>query len=159
MRYTENRLKKKVRLEEYIPLALCAQEDVSSANYVIYTAENSHLELVFDEVDHKIYRITMCICKNFDRINEDFKLPQDILSGDLLIDEDFRNETKKFLCEIYNNAIKVILDDRQGNRFIASDNILYELIDEELISITLYEQPKKVIDHTFKELTQDKENH
>jgi hypothetical protein len=157
MRYTENIFKKKARLEEYIPLAICAQEDVSSANYVIYTAENSYFELVFDEVDHKIYRITMCICKNFNRINEDFNLPTNILLGDLLIDENFRKEANKFLCEIYNNAIKVLLDDRQGNRFVASDNILYELIDDELISITLYAQSKKVIDHTYKELTDDEE--
>jgi hypothetical protein len=155
MRYIENIFIKKPKIEEYIPLMIRSRDQVVKANYVIYKNENSLLEIVFDEENQNIYRISMPICGKVARVKENFSLPINIVKGDLLVDKKEEIITENFECYIFNNAIKVVVSEKKGNQYITSDNILYELCNEELVSITLYNQTNRIIEHACKELFDD----
>jgi hypothetical protein len=155
MRYIENIFIKKPEIEEYIPLMIRSKDQVGKANYVIYKNASSLLEIVFDEENQNIYRITMPICGKVERVKENFSAPTNMVKGDLLVDKSEEIIAEFFECYIFNNAIKVVVSEKKGNQHITSDNILYELFNEELVSITLYNQTDRIIEHAYKELCDD----
>jgi hypothetical protein len=152
MIYTKNIFIKKVKIEEYIPLMIRSKEQVGIADYVIYKNQNSLLEIVFDKENQNVYRICMPICGQVEKVNENFSIPKEIVKGDLLVDKSEEIITESFKCYLFNDAIKIKVSEKKGSQFISSDNVLYELDNEELVSITLYSQTKKIVEHTYKEL-------
>ena len=157
MKYTDNILKKKVVVEEYLPLKIKSDLPLDNANYLIFRHEdNSLLEIAFDEQDGNIYRIDMIICKNYHIVDANFNVPNDSRKGDLIIEREEDITTPKFECIIYKDAIRVEMSNGLITERIDSINILWELNNEGMLSsFTLYGQSTEVIDHTINELEYD----
>lgn len=159
MKYTNKIFKKNVVIEEYVPLLLKSPIRIENANYVIYRyGDNSLLEITFDEKDYNVYRINMVICEIFHRINSCYVMPKEFTKGDIVVDVAEEIVTNKFECDIFNDAIRVTVNDAQIEERIISDNIIWELdASGNLVSLTVYNQSAEIIEHTFEELSYDAE--
>ena len=155
MRYTSEIMKKEVLIEAYMPLKLKSEAVVRFADYFIYRCcDHSLLEIVFDEKDHKVYRINMPICKDCKIIYSNYELPAEFVAGDVQIDGSEDITTDVFFCEIYQNAVRVVLSNRTVSQRIVADNLVWELDENDrLVSLTVYNQPSEVIEHVLCELT------
>ena len=154
MRIDNQITKGTVLLEEYIPLKFISDKKNTSLGYVRYSKDNkSLLEFTFEASSKQLYRILLVLCEDFSVNDCYFSLPVAFEYGSLLFEESIDKECSVFYCEVFKDAVTIKLSERKVNNSIISDNILWEIDDQnELISITLLNLSKKEVEHTITEL-------
>ena len=154
MRIDNQITKGSILLEEYIPLKFISDKKNTSLDYARYSKDNkSLLEFAYETNSKQLYRILLVLCENFSINDCCFSLPASFDLGSLVFEESVDNECSVFHCEVFKDAVTIKLSESKLNKSIISDNILWEVDDEnELISITLFNLSQKEIEHTITEL-------
>lgn len=155
MTITNTSIQRSIVLTEYIPLQLRAEKACDTIDYCSFRKDDtSLLELVFDQTDHIIYRVTLVICADYRQATEEYQLPAAYVEGDLLVDAPAEIDVSSFSCEIYQNAVKIIVSDMPVSKTVLSGNIVWELSEQgNLVSVCLVDPTGKASEHCSKELS------
>lgn len=66
-------------------------------------------------------------------------------------------DSSVFRCEIFENAVKVVVSDIVPRNCIASENVVWELSDQgDLVSLCILDSTGELSEHCFKELEANK---
>ena len=156
MKYSTDILKKNVIIDDYIPLLIKAERKSNDMEYLYYRDENKQglLEVGFDSTTQQIYKICLVICKDHRVMNAKYTLTDNCIVGDLLIDIPDDILTATFFCEIYKDAIKVVLSGEDVCQTVASDNLAWEINAEgKIVSLIVFGQSEETIMHSIDELS------
>ena len=83
-----------------------------------------------------------------------YALLNNCVEGDLLIDIHGDILTETFFCEIYQDAIRVVLNKEAAIQTIVSDNVAWEInAGGTVTSMIVFGQCKEIIKHTLVELS------
>lgn len=146
--------------EDYIPLKILSDKAYSSLGYVKYVkGDSSLLEISYDEETHKLYRILLIICKDFSFNERYFAIPDSVQKSSIKIDNSDKIECEIFKCEIYKNAVRIIVSENSVYYTVISGKVLWELDkDCKLISLTVVGLSELEINHTITELEYTQNN-
>lgn len=145
---------RKINNVDYIPLQLRTGNECQATEYYsIRKGDRSIVEFAFDNDDATIHRITLLICEEYCKISEPYCIPNQIKFGDVLVEKSGETESPVFRCEIYPNAVKIVVSNESPCECIMSENVVWELTDQgDLISLSILDPTGEMSDHCFKEL-------
>lgn len=149
-----------IKNTDYIPLQVRTEKECQAAEYInIRKSDHSLLELAFDKSDFSLCRITLLICADFRRLEEEYIVPINCLTGDVSADSSDEIETDTFYCEIFSNAVKITVSDSPTGACVVSENVVFELSEKgELISLCVLDSSGRASDHCNRELTSTQNN-
>lgn len=156
MKYSRTILQKKVIIDDYIPLLIKAEQKSNDMEYLYYRGENKQglLEVGFDAFTQQVHKICLLICKDYRVIDAEYVHSNNRLEGDLLIDTSDDITTTTFFCEIYKDAISVVLSAESVSQTFVSDNIAWGVgPNGDLVSVTVYGLNNEVTMHAIDELS------
>lgn len=154
MRFSANTIKRTITTIEYIPIQLRTKKECQATEYYyIRKGDRSLLEFAFDSKDSTIQRITLLICEDYRKTMKAYFVPDNHKNGDVLIDESGEIDTKTFHCEVYPNAVRIVVSDADSSECVSSENLVWELTDQgDLVSICILDSTGKVSEHCLIEL-------
>lgn len=154
MKYANKAVNRTIKIVDYIPVQVRTEGECrATASYDIRKEDCSLLEFAFNEQDATIHRITLLICAEYRKISKLYCIPENYRNGDVLAGLSGEIETPCFFCEIYPNAVRIVVLNDDICDCIASNNIIWELNGRsELVSICILDPTGKVSNHCFKEL-------
>ncbi len=154
MRFTNNATDRIVKKIDYIPLQLRTDAECQATEYyTIRKGDCSLLELAFDSETATIHRITLLICEEYRKLADPYRTPANHKNGDVLAEAHGETDSSVFYCEIYPNAVKVVVSDAYPCVCIASDNTVWELTEQgALVSVCVVDPTGEASEHCFKEL-------
>lgn len=118
-----------------------------------YNYDYSLLELSFDKNDSTIHRITFFICKDYEKTNENYQIPSNYESGDVLIESVGEIELSILGSVIYSNVVKVVVSNEVPDTCILSGNVVWKLNScGDLISLCVIDSTGITSEHCYKEL-------
>ena len=145
MKYIDKKIKRIAMLDCYIPLQLKTKEEFLTDEYLFFRKENHSLLEIGYAQNSIIHSITLLICKEYKEIPHLYAIPKDYKDGDVLIDNSKEINTDIFYCEIYLNAVKIIVSNNEVNEIIKSDNVIWELDNNNtLVSICVLDSLGKI---------------
>ena len=145
MKYTKEKIKRIITYDCYIPFQVRFNEGYATDYLIIRKGNSSLLEFGFNEYNFFVYRITLVICKEYQKVPHLYSMPKDYKEGDILIDQSEEIYTDIFYCEIYLDAVKIIVSNNKVNEIIKSDNVIWELDNnDDLVSICVLDSSGKV---------------
>ena len=156
MKLSNDILRKKVIIDDYLPLLVKADQKASNAECIYYRHENKQglLELGFDATTQQVHKICLLICKDYRVIDAEYRHSNNRIEGDLLIDTPIDVTTATFFCEIYKDAISVVLSAESVIQTFVSDNIVWGVgPDGGLVSVTVYGLNSEATMHAIDELS------
>ena len=154
MIFSANTVKRMIKTVDYIPLQLRTKKECQATEYYsIRKGDCSLLEFAFDCKDSTIHRITLLICEEYKKLMRPYFIPDKHKYGDVLIDNSGEIDTLTFRCEVYPNAVRIVVSDADPSECISSENLVWELTDQgDLVSICVLDATGKVSGHCVKEL-------
>ena len=154
MKFSNNTVHRIIKNIDYIPVQLRTDKECQASEYYyIRKGDHSLLEFAFDSSNGTIHRITLLICKDYQVINEPYRIPENHKSGDVFAETSGEILSQVFRCEIYPNAVRVIVSDSVSVDYILSENLVWELNSRgDLISFCVLDPTGKVSDHCQREL-------
>lgn len=154
MKYSNKEVDRIIKIIDYIPVQLRTEgECQATESFSIRKGDHSLLEFAFDEQDATIHRITLLICEEYRRISQLYCIPDDHRSGDVLAGTAGEINSQIFCCEIYPNAVRIIVSSDEISDRILSSNVFWELSGRgDLVSICILDSTGKMSDHCFNEL-------
>ena len=157
MKISSSMIYRSIIISDYVPLKLRAEKEYQATDYFyVRKADSSLLEIAFDTSDSTICRITLLLCENFQRIDEDFISPDNVIDGDILIDTTCDIESPMFNCKIYQNAVKIEVSDEETCKVVSSGNVLWELSEKgNLVALCVIDPSGRMSEHCFNELSSD----
>ena len=158
MKYYNKRVKRVIKNVDYIPAQKKKKKECqATAYYNICKGDRSLLELALDDKDAIVCRITLLICEEYQRKSELYRVPNEHRDGDVLIEKQGETDSRVFRCEIFENAVKVVVSDIVSHDCIASENVVWELSDQgDLVSLCILDSTGELSEHCFKELEANK---
>jgi|GEM_PF-2967066 len=159
MKYCNKCIKRAINNADYIPVQLRTEKECqATAYYNIRKGDRSLLELALDDKDTIICRITLLICEEYYRISEMYCVPNEHRNGDILVENHGETDSRVFRCEIFENAVKVVVSDNVPHDCIASENVVWELSEQgDLVSLCILDSTGELSEHCFQELEANKE--
>lgn len=89
-------------ISDYIPLQVQSDEEFLATDYWYFKqGDHSLLELAFNQEDNSIRRITLLLCKEFEKIDNKYLAPINPEPGDILVNASGECETEMFRTIIY----------------------------------------------------------
>ena len=154
MRFSANIVKRMIKSVNYIPIQLRTQKECQATEYYnIRKGDRSLLEFAFDRKDSTIHRITLLVCEEYRKTMKTYYLPDNHKNGDVLIDDSGEIDTPTFYCEVYPNAVRIVVSDADSSKCVSSENLVWELTDQgDLVSICVLDSTGKVSEHCLREL-------
>lgn len=154
MKYSNKEVDRIAKIIDYIPLQLRTEGECQATDsFYIRKGDCSLLEFAFDEQDATIHRITLLICEDYRKISNLYCIPGNHREGDVLAAPSGEIDSQTFWCEIYPNAVKIIVSNDEVSDCITSNNIVWELNDRcDLVSICILDSTGNVSNHCIKEL-------
>ena len=158
MKYYNKSVKRVIKNVDYIPVQLRTEKECQATAYDnIRKGDRSSLELALNDKDAIVCRITLLICENYHRISELYRIPNEHRDGDVLIENHGETDSQVFRCEIFENAVKVVVSDIVPHDCIVSENVVWELSERgDLVSLCILEPTGGLPEHCFKELEANK---
>ena len=156
MKYSTSILTKKAVIEDYIPLLIKTEQKLGNTNYMFFRQDTKKglLEIGFDASTHLVHKICLLMCKDYRVLETGYLIPDDHVVGDLIIEAPNDIITSTFFCEIYSNAIKILISSETSTERIVSDNLVWELNDNgSITSLTVYGLSHNYIKHAIDELS------
>jgi len=156
MKFSNIILPKKVIIDDYLPLLVKAEQEAAEAGHIYYRHRSNQglLELGFDATTQLVHKICLLICKDYQLMNSEYTLPDNCIAGDLRIDIPSDTTTDILLCEIYSNAISIILSATTAVQTIVSDSVAWGIdSDGSLVSVTAYGLSGEATMHAINELS------
>ena len=154
MKISHTMINRKIVITDYIPLQVRTEQECQATDY-LYAKKGDHslLELSFNKNDSTIHRITLLICKDYKRINENYQIPSNYESGDVLVESMGEIELSIFRSVIYSNAVKVVVSNEVPDSCISSGNVVWELNGcGDLVSLCVIDPTGITSEHCYKEL-------
>lgn len=153
MKITHNPLKRNIAISDYIPLQVRTDNEWATDYLCINKSDHSMLELGFFNYDSTIHCITLLICQDYKKIDECYQIPRNLQTGDVLAESADNIETQTFRCEIYYNAVKVVVSDAAPDVCVSSGCVVWELTGKgDLVSLCVVDSTGAMSEHCYKEL-------
>lgn len=154
MKYSNKVVDRIIKIIDYIPVQLRTKGECHATDYFnMRKGDCSLLEFAFDERDGTIHRITLLVCEDYQRNSQLYCIPDNHRNGDVLAVISGEIDSQIFCCEIYPNAVKIIVSSDEICDCILSNNVIWELSGRgDLVSICILDSTGKVSDHCFNEL-------
>ena len=154
MTVSNKTISRNVYISDYIPLQVQSDEEFLATDYWYFKqGDHSLLELAFNQEDNSIRRITLLLCKEFEKIDNKYLAPINPEPGDILVNASGECETEMFRTIIYNDAVKIQLSNNNSHTCIASGNKVWELAENgDLISLCIIDSTGALSKHCFAEL-------
>lgn len=154
MKISHTILNRKIVVTDYIPLQVRTEKECQETDYFYAKKDDrSLLELSFDKNDSTIHRIALLICKDYEKTNENYQIPSNYESGDVLVESAGEIESSIFRSIIYSNAVKVVVSNEVPDSCILSGNVVWELNGcGELVSLCVIDSTGITSEHCRKEL-------
>ena len=143
-----------INILDYIPLQLRAKNECKATEYfTIRKGDRSLLEIAFDSEDATIHRITLLICEEYQKILEPYYVPNDCKKGDISVNTPGEIDSPTFRCEVYPNAIRILVSDADSCECVFAENVVWELTEKgDLVSICILDPTGKASNHCYREL-------
>ena len=151
-------LKTAFQLEEYIPLKIkfdtTVEEYHPGCEFV--KGDSSLLELLFGEISHQLFAITLVTCNEYKILNTALPL-FDTIDGNICIDEEISEtlthfETSTFLTEIYSNGTIIRLSDKPIHCFYKNNEIIWGVDNDGDVCQFIVYMDNEVVEHLTNEL-------
>lgn len=158
MKYCNKTVKRIVKKIDYIPVQLRTEKECQATGYYnIRKGDRSLLELALYDKNETVCRITLLICEEYQRKSEQYRIPNKHRSGDLLIETPGETDSQVFRCEIFQNAVKIIVSDEKPCDCISSENVVWEISNRgDLVSLCILDSTGGLSEHCFEELEANK---
>lgn len=156
MKFSNTIQQKKVIIDDYLPLLVKAEQKAADTDHIYYRHKNNQglLEIGFDTTSQLVHKICLPICKDYQLMNSEYTLPDNSIAGDLCIDNPSDTTTDILLCEIYSNAISIVLSKETAVQTIASDIVAWGIdTGGSLVSVTIYGLSREATMHAINELS------
>ena len=154
MKYYDKTVKRAIKINDYIPVQIRTEKECQATEYYnVRKGDRSLLELALDGRDAIVCRITLLICEEYQKISELYRIPDNHRSGDILVETHGDADSQVFRCEIYLNAVKIVVSDDNPFDCISSENVVWELSNRgDLVSLCILDPTGETSNHCFKEL-------
>ncbi len=154
MRFSSNTIQRSIMNVGHIPVQLRAKTECRATDYyIIRNGDCSLLEFAFDNKDFFICRITLLLCEDCWKTMKRYSIPNRHKNGDVLIDNSGEIDTPTFRCEVYPNAVRIVVSDADSSEWVSSDNLVWELTDHgDLVSLCVLDPTGKVSEHCLREI-------
>ena len=143
--------------EDYFPFKIVYDFSVENNKFIgFYHSDIDLLEFTIDKNSNAVKKIQLVICSSYEIVNEAIRIPNCTAEHTAHIDLPQRNECAFFSVKVYNNGLRIDLNDCVSKSFYQCGNAVYGLSeDSTLCTIWFVGLSESNTSHTKFELAQN----
>lgn len=129
--FTEEKTQSHIVNEEYFPFKLIYDSSIENSKFVgFYHSDTDLLEFTIDKKSNAVKKIQLVICSSYEIVNEAIQIPNCTAGHTAYIDLPQRNECTFFNVKVYNNGLRIDLNDCVSQSFYQCGNAVYGLSED-----------------------------